>query len=140
MATATRTIIVTDNDRFRLERLINGAQAQGGQRSEYLDALWGELGRARTVKPTGVPPDVVTMNSTVRLRDLDTGESETYTLVYPEDADASAGRISVLAPVGTAVIGNRMGDTIEWRVPAGLRRLKVEAVLYQPERAGDYHL
>jgi regulator of nucleoside diphosphate kinase len=102
MATATRTIIVTDNDRFRLERLINGAQAQGGQRSEYLDALWGELGRARTVKPTGVPPDVVTMNSTVRLRDLDTGESETYTLVYPEDADASAGRISVLAPVGTA--------------------------------------
>jgi regulator of nucleoside diphosphate kinase len=139
MATATRTLIVTDNDRFRLERLINAAQARGGQRSEYLDALWGELGRARTVKPADVPANVVTMNSTVRLRDLDTGERETYTLVYPDDADASAGRISVLAPVGTAIIGNRVGDTIEWPVPAGLRRLKVVAVLYQPERAGAYH-
>ncbi len=140
MATATRTLIVTDNDRFRLERLINAARVRGGQRPEYLDALWGELGRARTVKPTAVPPSVVTMNSTVRLRDLDTGERETYTLVFPEDADASAGRISVLAPVGTAIIGNRVGDTIEWQVPAGLRRLKVEAVLYQPERAGVYDL
>ena len=140
MAIATRTLIVTDTDRFRLERLIHAARARGGQRSEYLDALRGELGRARTVKPTDVPPNVITMNSTVRLRDLDTGERETYTLVYPDDADASAGRISVLAPVGTAVIGHRAGDTIEWRVPAGLRRLKVEAVLDQPERAGVYDL
>jgi regulator of nucleoside diphosphate kinase len=78
------------------------------------------------------------MNSKVRLRDLDTGEKETYTLVYPHEADASAGRISVLAPVGTAIVGNRVGDVIEWPVPAGLRRLKVEAVLDQPERAGEY--
>jgi regulator of nucleoside diphosphate kinase len=138
MTTATRTLIVTDNDRFQLERLVSAAQARGGQQSEYLASLRGELQRARTVKPAAVPRNVVTMNSTVRLRDLDTGEKETYTLVYPHEADASAGRISVLAPVGTAVIGNRVGDTIEWPVPAGLRRLKVEAILYQPERAGEY--
>jgi regulator of nucleoside diphosphate kinase len=138
MTTATRTLIVTNNDRFRLERLITAAQAQGGRQSDYLTALWGELRRARTVKPAEVPRNVVTMNSTVRLRDLDTGEKETYTLVYPHEADVSEGRISVLAPVGTAIIGNRVGDTIEWPVPAGLRRLKVEAILYQPERAGEY--
>lgn len=78
------------------------------------------------------------MNSKVRLRDLDTEETETYTLVYPDKADASDGRISVLAPVGTAIIGYQVGDTIDWPVPAGLRRLKVEAVLYQPERARKY--
>jgi regulator of nucleoside diphosphate kinase len=138
MATATRTLIVTDNDRSRLEHLITTAWTKRDQQSNYLTALRGELRRARTVKPAEVPRNVVTMNSTVRLRDLDTGEKETYTLVYPHEADVSEGRISVLAPVGTAVIGNRVGDTIEWPVPAGLRRLKVEAILYQPERAGEY--
>lgn len=135
MTTTTRTLIVTKTDRSRLEQLISEAQTQGGRHAEYLTALRGELRQARTVRPSEVPPNVVTMNSTVRLRDLDTGENETYTLVYPHQADASAGRISVLAPVGTAIIGNRVGDTIEWPVPAGLRRLKVQAVLDQPERA-----
>jgi regulator of nucleoside diphosphate kinase len=139
MATMTRTIIISIPDRERLEGLITAAQARAGQRSEYLEALHGELRRARIVKPADVPPDLITMNSTVRLRDLDTEEMETYTLVYPPEADASAGRISVLAPIGTAIIGYREGDTIVWRVPAGLRRLRVEEVLFQPERAGDYH-
>jgi regulator of nucleoside diphosphate kinase len=138
MATTTRTLLVTTTDRSRLERVIAAAQNQDGRQSEYLAALRGELRQARTVKPSEVPPDVVTMNSTVRLRDLDTDESETYTLVYPDRANASAGRISVLAPVGTAIIGYRVGDTVDWQVPAGLRRLKVEAVLYQPQRAGKY--
>jgi regulator of nucleoside diphosphate kinase len=63
-----------------------------------------------------------------------------YSLVFPQEADASEGRISILAPVGTAMIGYRVGDVIEWEVPSGLRRLKVEDVLYQPEASGDYHL
>lgn len=138
MTTATRTLIVTHSDRARLEGLIAAARTPDGRPSEYLAALRGELQRARTVRPSQVPRNVVTMHSTVRLRDLDTGERETYTLVYPHEADASAGRISVLAPVGTAIIGSRAGDTIEWPVPGGLARLKVEAVLYQPERAGEY--
>jgi regulator of nucleoside diphosphate kinase len=140
MVPTTRTLIVTHTDRARLERLLKVAQSQASQRADYLEALWGELERAQTVPPAAVPADVVTMNSTVRLRDLDTGERETYTLVYPTDADASAGRISVLAPFGTAVIGNRAGDTIAWQVPAGIRRLRVESVVYQPERVGQFHL
>jgi regulator of nucleoside diphosphate kinase len=139
MATMTRTIMISTPDRERLEGLITVAQARAGQCSEYREALHGELWRARIVKPADVPPDLITMNSTVRLRDLDTDEMEIYTLVYPPEADASAGRISVLAPIGTAIIGYREGDTIAWRVPAGLRRLRVEEVLFQPERAGDYH-
>lgn len=80
------------------------------------------------------------MRSTVRLKDLESGKEMIYSLVFPDEADVEQGRISVLAPVGTAMIGYRGGDTIEWEVPSGLRRLKVEEVLYQPEASGDYHL
>ncbi len=80
------------------------------------------------------------MNSRVRLSDISKAEKLVYTLVFPRDADSATGRISVLAPVGTAILGCRVGDIIEWQVPAGTRRLKIEEVLYQPEAAGDYHL
>ena len=76
------------------------------------------------------------MNSTVVLRDMDTKEKETYTLVFPDSADIAHDRLSVLAPVGTAILGQHVGDIIRWRVPQGLRRLKVETVVYQPEREG----
>jgi regulator of nucleoside diphosphate kinase len=68
------------------------------------------------------------------------GESETYTLVYPDEADILAGRLSVLAPLGIALLGARVGQVVEFDAPAGARRLKVEKVLYQPEGAGDFHL
>ncbi len=87
-----------------------------------------------------IPPDAITMNSRVRLSDISKAEKLVYTLVFPRDADAATGRISVLAPVGTAILGCRVGDIIEWPVPAGTRRLKIEEVLYQPEATGDYHL
>jgi len=80
------------------------------------------------------------MNSKVRLKDLDSGEEVIYSLVFPNDANVAENKISVLAPVGTALIGYRVGDPIEWKVPRGLKRLKIEEILYQPERAGDYHL
>jgi regulator of nucleoside diphosphate kinase len=80
------------------------------------------------------------MRSKVRLRDLDTGEEMVYTLVFPSEANFDEGKISVLAPVGTAMLGYRVGSLIEWEVPSGRRRLKVEELLYQPEAAGDYNL
>ncbi|HJT75812.1 MAG TPA: nucleoside diphosphate kinase regulator [Gemmataceae bacterium] len=138
-AVKNRTILMSDADHRRLAALIESARHDASLREDYLDALEGELKRARVVPPADVPPEVVTMNSVVRLRDLDTGELEEYELVYPADADVARYRISVLAPVGTAILGYRLGDVIEWSVPAGLRRLRVEEVLYQPERVGALH-
>ena len=80
------------------------------------------------------------MNSTVKLRDLDTKELETYTLVFPEQADIANDQLSVLAPVGTAILGQRVGDALRWRVPSGWRRFKIERVIYQPEREGVFHV
>jgi regulator of nucleoside diphosphate kinase len=80
------------------------------------------------------------MNSRVRLRDLDSGEQMEVSLVYPSASDAAAKKISILAPIGTAILGYRKGDVVEWEVPAGMRRLEVEDVLYQPEASGDFSL
>jgi hypothetical protein len=75
------------------------------------------------------------MNATVRLRDLKTGAEETYTLVYPDEADIEANRLSILAPIGTALLGYRAGDVVEWPVPAGITRFRIEEVLFQPRSA-----
>ena len=129
-------LVVSQTDCQRLEAVIRSARMDSRVRRDSVAALEGELKLARVVPDGKVPADVVTMNSVVRLRDLDSDETEEYELVYPADADVEHNRISVLAPIGTAVLGYRIGDIIEWPVPAGLRRLRVEELLYQPERAG----
>jgi regulator of nucleoside diphosphate kinase len=78
------------------------------------------------------------MNSKAEIRDLNTKETMTYTLVFPLDANIDEGKISILAPLGTAILGYRVGDEFEWEVPSGKRRLRIEKILYQPEAAGDY--
>lgn len=103
------------------------------------DALEAELLRADVVPPKDVPPTTVTMNSTVRFR-VGPNESFKLTLVYPRDADGSADRISVLAPVGSALLGLSQGDEMEWPSPGGGSiQVTIEEVIYQPERAGEYH-
>jgi regulator of nucleoside diphosphate kinase len=131
-----RTIYITEADMRRLQPLLERLK---NSRDDLRD-LQAELTQARVVAPEAVPPDVITMNSKARLRDLETGEEMTYTLVFPDQADIEQNRISVLAPIGTAMLGYRVGDEFQWTVPAGTVRLRVEAVLYQPEAAGDYHL
>lgn len=128
-------IYITEADFDRLRRLIDGLRAGGSFDYEHLATLEEELDRAEIVEPTAVPSDVVTMNSVVRLKDLDSGDVLTYKLLFPTQARTGNG-ISVLAPIGTAILGYREGDVIEWRVPKGIRRLKVLEVLYQPEAAG----
>ncbi len=137
---AERTIQITELDRKRLIELILEAQSGEYRKSVYLENLRGELERAEVVPPEKIAGDVITMNSTVMLTDQDTGEEETYTLVYPEDADTAQGKISILAPIGTAMLGYRVGDVFEWEVPAGKRHLKVAKILYQPEASGDFDL
>lgn len=135
-----KNIVITELDRQRLMDLIVEAQSGEYRRSIYLEKLRGELDRAEVVLPQQIPDDVITMNSKVMLVDLDSNEAETYTLVYPENADTVEGRISILAPIGTAMLGYRVGDIFEWEVPAGVRKLKVDKILYQPEASGNYEL
>ncbi len=135
-----KRIYITDFDRTRLEALIKEARNRNSRDIKHLDDLEGELARAVIVSSEDVPGDVVTMNSQVVLKDLDSGEVMTIALSFPQDAKPEENRISVLAPVGTAIIGYRTGDLVEWQVPAGVRRLRVEDILYQPESAGDFHL
>jgi regulator of nucleoside diphosphate kinase len=135
-----RKIYITEFDKSRLEKIIVAADEFGDNDRTDLTSLAGELDRAEVVPSKDVPPDVVTMNSKVVLRDLDTSEKMTYVLVFPGDANIDAGAISVLAPVGTAILGYAKGDVIEWLVPSGIRRIVIEEVLYQPEAEGDFHL
>jgi regulator of nucleoside diphosphate kinase len=134
------TIYITELDYDRLSGLIERTREQNGVDRQYLNKLEAELDRAEIVNPKDIPADVITMRSKVRLKDLVSGDSNTYSLVFPAEADFAEGKISVLAPIGTAILGFRKGDTIEWQVPSGLRKLKVEEVLYQPESAGDHNL
>jgi len=120
--------IISSHDRDQLMPLIDSARLDSRVSLENLIVLERELTRADVVPPGEVPPDVVTMNSVVTFRDLATGEEESYTLVYPRDADLLQDRISIFAPIGTALLGYRVGDVIEWRVPAGKRRLEITEV------------
>lgn len=124
-----RMIYITARDMERLRQTVQQIMA----RHDDIRGLSAELDRACVVAANDVPADVVTMNSRVRLRDLTNGEEMTYTLVFPELANVEQDRISVLAPIGTAMLGQRVGDVIEWQVPDGLVKLQVVEVLYQPE-------
>ena len=134
-----RAIYVTEFDLKRLNDLVNGAWSWNKKDRNYLTRLDEELDRAHVISPQEVQGDVVTMNSRARIKDLDSNEEMVFTLVFPAEADYGRGRLSILAPIGTALLGYRAGDTVEWEVPAGVRRFKIQQILYQPEAAGDYH-
>jgi regulator of nucleoside diphosphate kinase len=136
----TKPIQITEFDLKRLAELIREAGHSDYRDSEYLKDLEKELERAEVVPAKEISGDVITMNSRVRLVDIDSGEEMTYTLVFPEDADIAENKISVLAPIGTAMLGYRIDDSFSWTVPDGERRLQVKEILYQPESSGDYHL
>ena len=133
-------IVITRVDANKLGDLIVEARNQGYRGSTYLNDLAAEVDRAILVEPKEIPPDVITMNSKVQLFDIENDEHLEYTLVFPEDADVKQGKISVLAPIGTAMLGYRVGDEFIWQTPGGSCRYRVEKILYQPEASGDYHL
>lgn len=130
-------ITVSSLDAERLEALLDSLPDGAFPGKGELEA---ELARARIVAPREVPPTVVTMNSTVRFEVEGTAETFSLTLVYPRDADGSGGKISVLAPVGSALLGLSSGDEIEWPKPGGgTLRVRLKEIGYQPERAGEFH-
>lgn len=133
----TPTLTINELDLERLEDLL--------ERPEYRSlatakALASELERATLVAPKDMPADVVTMNSQIRFRDLNDDSVHVRTLVYPQRADSAADTLSVLAPLGAALLGLSVGQQINWQLPGGgSTNLEVEAVLYQPEAAGEFH-
>jgi regulator of nucleoside diphosphate kinase len=134
-STRRPAIIVTEADARRLRGLLAARRQTGFRDEAHLDDLASELERALLVGTDAVPSDVVVMESAVRVRDLENGEPREFTLVYPAEADLDAGRISVLAPLGTALLGFREGDEVEWLMPGGLRRLRIEQVRSRHETA-----
>jgi regulator of nucleoside diphosphate kinase len=124
-------IYLTQDDADRLLKLV---EAQPGKLSEKLE---GELVRANVVPREEIPDDVVTMNSRVVFEDETTRERREVTLVYPGSADIDAGKISVLVPIGTALLGLRVGQAIDWELPGGEKhRYRIVEVPFQPEAAG----
>ena len=134
-----RAPLITDADYDRLNHLA-GSPRYRGSHGTLLAGLKEHLSRRKLVPTTEVPRSVVTMHSEVRVGDPKGGEVETYTLVYPDDADITAGKLSVLAPMGAALLGAREGQVVTFETPGGVRRLKVVEIVYQPETAGDFHL
>lgn len=132
----SRGIYITDRDMKWLRELLDEARRFNSHSRAALDQLETELERAQVVASDQIPADVITMHSTARLIDVETGEEMIYTLVFPHEADIDQDRISVLAPIGVAILGYRVGDSLEWQVPEGLSRLKVKEIIYQPEASG----
>lgn len=125
---AAKNIYVTEQDMGRLERMLAASS-----RTPNIEALEEELSRAVTVPEEQLPLHVVRMNSQVRFKDSSTGEESDVTLVYPQDAKVEEGKVSILAPVGSALIGLSVGEEIEWPMPNGkIRKLQIVSVHFEP--------
>lgn len=130
-----KNIVITEADYVRLQRLVESSRVFRQRDAKHLDDLEQELERAAIMRAGEVPSDVVTMNSRVKVKDLNSGRISTYQIVFPAEADIAKNRISVLAPIGTGLLGYSAGTTIEWQVPSGMRRFRILEVEYQPEAA-----
>jgi regulator of nucleoside diphosphate kinase len=135
-----RNIHITSQDMRRLGKLLRSTSDPFGHDRPYLDALRTALGNAKIVDARSIDGDVVTMNSTVRVRHRDSDEITLITLVFPEHASFETNHISVIAPMGAALLGYRVGDRITYKLPRGQAQCEILEVLYQPEAAGDLHL
>ncbi|GAB3514956.1 nucleoside diphosphate kinase regulator [Pseudoxanthomonas daejeonensis] len=131
------SLIISSRDLTRLEALLDSPVLS---RHPAALALIDELNRAEVRPPEQMPADVVTMHSQVECEDIASGERHVLTLVYPNEADVERGRVSVLAPVGSALLGLSVGQSIDWEAPGGRSlKLRVMSVRYQPEAAGNFH-
>lgn len=126
----SRKIFITELDMKKLKKMIT-RKIEYSKDESFIRDLVTELERAQVVENDEIPNDVITMNSKILL--LMDGNEEEITLVYPNEAEVTESKISVLSPIGTAVLGYREGDSFEWRVPSGIIKVMVKKVLYQPE-------
>ncbi|HLO91903.1 MAG: nucleoside diphosphate kinase regulator [Chloroflexota bacterium] len=133
-------LTISSLDAARILNCIEKARSGGMNAPVNLAPLMNELNRAVKVKPEKIPGDVVTMNSIVKLHNSKTNKVMEIQIVYPQDADISKNKVSIFAPVGTALLGNRKGTSVLWTTPAGSVELKILDIVYQPEANGDIDL
>jgi len=131
-------IQITESDYVRLCGLVNSERNLKTEELKNLSFLGAEIKRAERVSAEQIAPDFVTMNTQMEIVDLDTGKPMVVKLVYPKDADFRIGNISVLSPLGAALLGYQAGSVISFEVPKGIKRMEIRRVLYQPEANGEY--
>jgi regulator of nucleoside diphosphate kinase len=130
-------LFISRADYTQLRLFVDAALRSGSQSNPALERLRAELDHATIIDAAALPQDLVTMDSRVRFEDLRSGEIEEYTLTFPDQADISAGRLSILAPIGTALLGYRVGAIVDWPTPGGIRRLKIHHVTPRHEVAAE---
>ena len=133
-------LIINSLDYARIKKCISDAKLFKSVSSTEAEKLLKELNDAQIVEPEAIPANVVTMNSIVKLSFLNNNKQIQFQIVYPENANIKENKISIFSPIATALIGYKTGDEIEWIVPAGLTKIRIDEVIYQPEAAGDFNL
>ncbi|WP_430972555.1 GreA/GreB family elongation factor [Sunxiuqinia rutila] len=133
-----KQITITELDFARLSKLTLSEKKLQAIEVRNLPFLTEEINRAAKVESKAIAPDYVTMNSKVEVLDPDTKRVMTFQLVYPEEANLKNGKISVLSPMGSALLGYKAGDTISFNVPKGIKKMEIKSILYQPESQGEY--
>ena len=133
-------IVLNRLDYLRIQKHINDAKEKKLISTAEVEKLINELNSAKILEPQEIPTDVVTMNSVVKITFINTNKQLEFKIVYPDQANFKENKISIFSPIATALIGFKVGDFIEWIVPAGVTKLHIDEIIYQPEAAGDYNL
>jgi regulator of nucleoside diphosphate kinase len=133
-------ILLNRLDYLRIQKHINDAKQTKSINAAEADKLINELNSAKVVEPAEIPKDVVTMNSVVKITFINNNKQLKFAIVYPDQANIKENKISIFSPIATALIGYRVGDLIEWIVPAGVTKIRIDEILYQPEASGDFNL
>ena len=131
-------IIVNRLDYLRILKQIDEARLNKTIDVSEAEKLLHELNSAIILDPDKIPGDVVTMNSVVKISFADSGKQQEFKIVYPNDSNFKEKKVSIFSPIATALIGFRVGDLIEWIVPGGLTKIRIDEIIYQPEASGDF--
>ncbi|MGD9825548.1 GreA/GreB family elongation factor [Desulfobacter sp.] len=135
-----KEILVTEFDLKRLESLLDMCWESTSFDEKNLECLKKKIFNCIVVPPEFIPNNIITMNSTFTVENEITKEKKTYTLVFPEDADIRGNKISILAPIGIAILGHKVGESIEWLAPSGPKKMTFTEIHYQPETSGQFNL
>ena len=133
-------LILNKLDYLRIQKCIDEAKELKSITVSESESLMKELNSAEILEPEKIPSNVVTMNSIVKIRFLNSNKQIQFQIVYPRQANVREQKISIFSPIATALIGYKVGDEVEWIVPAGLTKIRIDEIIYQPEAAGDYNL